>query len=163
MYNSIRFKLILSEEFKDIVSKIESPISDKILNFTGELDISYVDTSPIPEMISYFRLSNYKKNLLKLDDVMKVNNDLWHSKFREQMKIGKFVNRILMETKSSIGPVEIEKFVNEYKGITSSIKVGFQNFDMLYGENMRKFYDEKNYMIGGGFLNSSCMRHDYCQ
>ena len=163
MYNSIRFKLILSEEFKDIVSKIESPISDKILNFTGELDISYVDTSPIPEMISYFRLSNYKKNLLKLDDVMKVNNDLWHSKFREQMKIGKFVNRILMETKSSIGPVEIGKFVNEYKGITSSIKVGFQNFDMLYGENMRKFYDEKNYMLGGGFLNSSCMRHDYCQ
>jgi len=163
MYNPIKFKLLLSDEITDIISKIDLPISDIILNFKGELDVSYIDTTSVPEMISYYRLDNYKKSLLKLDDVKIVNRDLWNSKYREQMRLGKFINQILAETKSSIGPVEIENFVNQYKGIFSSIRFGFQNFDMVYGENLRKFYYEKTYMTGGGFLNNGCMRHDYCQ
>ena len=163
MYNPIKFKLLLSDEITDIISKIDSPLSNLILNFNDELDISYIDTASVPEMISYYRLDNYKKSLLKLDDVKIVNRDLWISKYREQMRLGKFINQILIETKSSIGPVEVENFVNQYKGIFSSIRFGFQNFDMVYGENLRKFYHEKTYMIGGGFLNNGCMRHDYCQ
>jgi len=163
MYNPIKFKLLLSGEFTDIINKIDSPITKLILNFNGELDISYIDTTQFQDMISYYRLDNYKKSLLKLDDVKRVNRDLWNNRFREQMKIGKFINQILVETKASIGPVEVEKFVNDYKGIFSSIRFGFHDFEVVYGENLRKFYDEKIYMNGGGFLNNSCMRHDYCQ
>jgi len=163
MYNPIRFKLLLSDEFVDILNKIDSPISDIILNFKGELDISYIDTTPYQDMISYYKLDNYKKSSLELNDIKMINRDLWNNKFREQMKIGKFVNQILTETKASIGPVEVEKFVNEYKGIFSSSRFGFGNFDLIYGANIRKFYDENIYMPGGGFLNNSCMRYDYCQ
>lgn len=163
MYNPIKFKLLLSNEFSDIVNKIDSPISNLILNFNGELDVSYIDTTTYHDMISYYRLDNYKKSSLNLDDIKIVNRDLWNNKFREQMKIGKFINQILIETKSSIGPVEVEKFINEYKSNFNLTRFGFNNFDMVYGENLRKFYSENTYMDGGGFLNNSCMKFNKCQ
>jgi hypothetical protein len=130
---------LYTNEFKNILSKIDSPISKIILDFNSSLDISQINPTNIEDIVSYIR--NGKK---------------------EAMKIGKLVTRILSEVNKIVHSSEIEKFVNEYKGAFSSMN-SFHNFDLIYGENIRKFYLENTYGEGKGTLNQSCMRYDYCQ
>jgi len=137
-YESI-FESLYSNEFRNAINKIDSPISKMILDFNKPLDISQINITDSENMVSYLR--NGKK---------------------EAMKIGSFVTRILTELDEKVHPTVFEKFINEYKGVISSIKA-FQNIDIVYGENIRKFYFEPTYAEGGGSLNQSCMRHDYCQ
>ena len=130
---------LYTNEFRSVINKIDSPISKMILDFNKPLDISQINITDSENMVSYLR--NGKK---------------------EAMKIGSFVTRILTELDEKVHPTVFEKFINEYKGVISSIKA-FQNIDIVYGENIRKFYFEPTYAEGGGSLNQSCMRHDYCQ
>ena len=131
---------LYTNEFRSIISKIDSPITNIILNFNKPLDISQINPmTGMENMVSYVR--NGKK---------------------EMMKVGSFVSRILTETGENFPPNVVEKFVNEYRGTFSSISSD-QNFETVYGENIRKYYLDKNYSEGGGTLNNSCMMHDFCQ
>jgi hypothetical protein len=131
---------LFTNEFRIIISKIDSPISNIILNFNKPIDISNVNPmTGMENMVSYVR--NGKK---------------------EMMKIGSFVTRILSETGDTFQPNVIEKFVNEYKGTFSFISSD-QNFETVYGENIRKYYLDRNYSEGGGTLQNSCMKFEYCQ
>jgi len=53
----------------------------------------------------------------------------------------------------------IEDYVNEYKFIFNLFKNEIGSFRKVGGEEMRKWYLEYNYEIGGGNLCQSCMRH----
>lgn len=131
---------LYTNEFKNIISKINSPISNIILNFDKPINISQVNPiTGMKNMVSYVR--NSKK---------------------EMMKIGYFVTKILNETGDIFQSNVIEKFVNEYKGIFSSISSD-QNFEIVYGENIRKYYLDRNYSEGGGTLQNSCMMYEFCQ
>ena len=130
---------LYTNEFRNIISKIDSPISKMILGFDKFLDISQINPTDSENLVSYVR--NGKK---------------------EAMKIGAIATRILTELGETVHPTVMEKFVNEYKGVIGSTK-SLSNFDVVYGENIRKFYLENTYVDGGGTLTNSCMRHDYCQ
>lgn len=71
------------------------------------------------------------------------------------MKIGKFVRILLPELKSK----DIEDFVNKFKSI---LKYDENDFEIVYGEDIRKWYDEENYNKGKYSLNKSCMRYKKC-
>ena len=121
-YENFNNSDLYTNEFKNIISKVNSPISKTILNFNKEIDISQINPmSDNAEMVSYIR--NGKK---------------------EMMKIGRLASRILSEVGETVPPTVIEKFSNEYKGVYSSLKV-FQNFEIVFGENIRKYYLMKNY------------------
>ena len=138
--NFVNESTLFTNDFKNIINKVDSPISKMILNFNKPLDISEINPTDSENLVSYVR-DNGKK---------------------EAMKIGSLVTKFLSELGETVHPSVIEKFINEYKGSFNSIK-SFQNFDVVYGENIRKFYHENTYAEGKGTLNQSCMRFDYCQ
>jgi len=143
------YRLILSDEFVAILKNINSNISKRLLFLNNNKDfgfsISYIDVTNKEDYISYIsstKISNDKDNW-------------YHS--RDNQKIGRFITKILEES-----PQSIEKFVNDFKAEIKSMN-NFDNFDIISGKRLSKYYHESSYVDGGGSLNKSCMRHDRCQ
>lgn len=101
---------------------------------------------------------------------------------RSEVKLGRFVNKLvdiysksdaLKNSTDSYDEVpffdftasDIEKFVNTYTAKVLFEQNALERFRVVSGEEIRKWYDEKNYSStnGGGQLNNSCMRHAKCQ
>lgn len=81
---------------------------------------------------------------------------IW-KKGRNQVRIGKFINKLL---NNKYKPKEIEEFVNLFK---SYIKKASEVIKIVSGEEIRKWYNEKNYKSEFGSLGNSCMRLTRCQ
>lgn len=95
-------------------------------------------------------------------------------KSRGAIKIGRFVNRILdiwftekadieTSTRKDFTPAMIEKFVNAYSAKVLFLQNVFDYFDIVKGEDIRKWYLVDNYDIKAGQLGSSCMRYSNTQ
>lgn len=110
-------------------------------------DVSYIKPGLKNDQVSCLSLTNYNKLLNK--------RDVWETKMRQNINIGRFLRKILPFENEKI----IEDYVNEYKFIYNLLKTDIGTFRKISGEEMRKWYLEKNYAIGGGNLNQSCMRH----
>lgn len=91
---------------------------------------------------------------------------------RGEVKIGRFVNKIIDIYKKSgndqdiidnITAADVEKFVNAYTTRILFEENAFSRFEIVKGEDIKKWYDESNYVGSGGQLNSSCMRFSRCQ
>lgn len=146
------YKLILSDNFKRIIRHIKSPISKKFLFLDNNDDygypMSYIDiVEDDINMISY----TPSKIVIKED-----GRNIWN-KSRNQHRIGRFISKYLEND-----PKNIEDFINEYKAELKS-QNNFENFEIVEGDSVKKYYHGNSYMDGGGTLNKSCMRHDHCQ
>lgn len=121
-------------------------ISDEKLFDNNIIYVKYTDK---PDMISY--LTPRRVDQLRADKKWRT---YWTTTQRQEMKIGKFLNKIFPDKKQS----EIETLVNEYK---SKYKIHFKIFglELVKGEDIRKFYLYKNYDGRGGRLHGSCMQH----
>lgn len=91
---------------------------------------------------------------------------------RGEVKIGRFVNKIIDIYKKSgndqdiidnITAADVEKFVNAYTARILFEENAFSRFEIVKGEDIKKWYDESNYAGSGGQLNNSCMRFSKCQ
>lgn len=81
---------------------------------------------------------------------------IW-STSRNNIKIGRLVRAILTASKISFTDSEIEKFTNQYKATYDFAKDALKQFDIVKGDKIAYWYDEENYVSGGGSLNNSCM------
>jgi hypothetical protein len=88
-----------------------------------------------------------------------------------EYKVGKFVNKILTKSGYVIGthsncnftPVQVEDFVNKYKTQMKLRNNTLNRFEIVKGEDIRKYYLVDNYFTKKGSLGGSCMKHKYCQ
>ena len=81
---------------------------------------------------------------------------IW-STSRNNIKIGRLVRAILTASKISFTDSEIEQFTNTYKATYDFAKDALKQFDIIQGNKIAYWYDEENYVSGGGSLNNSCM------
>ena len=81
---------------------------------------------------------------------------IW-STSRNNIKIGRLVRAILTASKISFTDSEIEQFTNTYKATYDFAKDALKQFDIVQGDKIAYWYDEENYVDGGGSLNNSCM------
>jgi len=81
---------------------------------------------------------------------------IW-STSRNNIKIGRLVRAILTASKIPFADSEIEKFTNQYKATYDFAKDALKQFDIVKGDKIAYWYDEENYVDGGGSLNNSCM------
>lgn len=81
---------------------------------------------------------------------------IW-STSRNNIKIGRLVRAILTASKISFTDSEIEQFTNQYKATYDFAKDALKQFDIVKGDKIAYWYDEENYVSGGGSLNNSCM------
>ena len=76
---------------------------------------------------------------------------------RQDIKIGRFLNKILKLSNNAYSGQDIETFVNIYKTYMKK-QVGDTEWGRVHGSEMNKWYLYDHYVKGGGTLNRSCLR-----
>ena len=125
-----------------ILKETKSPVSDKIYVLFKE----YIDQNP--------RICVINKE--GIEPVEIEPKEIWTSS-RNNMKIGRLVRAILKSANFEFTDKEIEDFTNQYKATFDFSMDALKQFDIVKGHDISKWYDEDNYVSGGGTLNNSCM------
>jgi hypothetical protein len=142
-------KLTYSNDFRDILINMKSPLADEILKLNNtEVDVN----------------TNYI-NITSKDDIISFKPENSKNDKRSEIKIGRFAKRLLDKVGIETTDRDIELFVNDFKSNVKIIKGdAFEFFEILSGEEIKSAYDEDNYDLGeGGSLLGSCMRYKKCQ
>lgn len=80
------------------------------------------------------------------------------------IKIGRLVKSFLSNIGIEFPDTEYDKFVTEYKSMYELLKNKFSNFEVVFGEEIRKFYLHNRYdNTRRSILQNSCMRYQKCQ
>lgn len=136
--------LFYSDKFRNIISYSLKFLLDYEKIFY--CDVSYIDTSWKNDMITFLSAKDFQK--------LEPNEDPWTSTMRQELRIGRFLMKIVNDTARLI-----EDYSNEYKFSFKINSENFSRFKIAKGIDMAKWYLEKNYAEGGGTLRASCMRH----
>ena len=150
-------KFLLSAEDSNQVDDIYTLIDVTDKNDT----ISFIQVNRIlraePDTKTY---SNSEVYFLPRSITNNKSNEFWH-KGRTEIGVGRWLRRIVTDVhKSSITDSELEQFVNQYKATFDGEDT---SFEIVKGEEIRKWYLESNYEIVRGQLGNSCMRYRSCQ
>ena len=178
---SKKFKTILG----NISSSISNKLLYISSSFSGSVyEQTLIDITDKNDMVSFIqsnRISNSKEyqdyldaiisanlgvNTDKIIDIHKNNvppdvydkdSKFWKSS-RNNIGIGKFTRKILNSTLSlNISDSDLEKFVNDYKREYDEF-FSEKTFELVSGEEIRKYYNVNNYEEEKGELGNSCMR-----
>jgi hypothetical protein len=85
-----------------------------------------------------------------------------------KLKIGRYINRLLdlsldKEQRKKYTAADIEKFVNLFISKMEFNKNSLDNFQIVKGEEIKKWYNGDKYFSKTGQLGQSCMQYDKCQ
>ena len=151
------FKALSSapSEFSGIVDDIRDLYGDET-----DQDITFVDIDD--DTLSYSTMRNIEKEFPRLykqainwvpSSVLRDwSDDILESPTRGNIKIGKFVNKIL---KGKYPEALVDKFVTYIK--SKSIKKENWTISLVKGDEISKYYDSNNYVERRGTLGQSCM------
>jgi hypothetical protein len=82
---------------------------------------------------------------------------------QSEVGVGRFVRAILKKVNTDFKDSEIEDFVYKYRAEVAKLGNVFSRFNILKGEDIRKYYHVHKYETDKGTLGSSCMRYPRCQ
>jgi len=133
-----------SSDKGEVISKVTSEISGKVYAWVKFKNINdeYVGEG----------VYNFEK-LRPIDERYKI----LFSKNRQSVKIGKAVKAILDITGFEFTPYELEVFVNGFKSTVDKLNDKFSYFELVSGQEIGKFYNERNYLEKSGKIGTSCM------
>lgn len=138
-----------SSNFTDILVKINDRISNKILeliesNTDLTVNFNYIDVNP-------------DGTLSFINDTKSKDFELWGGP-RQNIKVGRIIRNILIESNFSHSEKELEDFINKFKSQISNTS-DKKKFEIFYGEDIYKFYNSIDYdkENGLGQLGKSCM------
>lgn len=173
--------MIFSEEFFRIIERIrDSKLENEVSYFFDELNkgtdygtsfgINFISCEPeAGDIVSFMS----EKRLLRLKEdknetieafIERIKNEpfVWTDKNRTKIKIGRLVNKLSNEINVKFVNHEIEDFINAFKGF-NALHRGTSNFELIKGEDIRKYYLYTSYQNMRGQLGESCMRYKRCQ
>lgn len=134
--------MFYSSSFKKILNSINTRVSKELLklmnsdatfkfSYVKELDLEYVSVLPVNKAL---RIDGVTDNdLTNPSD----NSPLWGEKFRTPMKLGGFINSVIVASN-----VEVADFVNKYRAYLDSKNYTLK---LVKGEEIRYWYHVKNY------------------
>ena len=94
---------------------------------------------------------NYSNELHELDDIESARGSGVFKKSRNEVGLGRFVNKLFPGKYNS---KQVEEFVNSFK---ASLEKAGEHFDLVEGEDIDFWYKSENYKENSGTLGSSCM------
>lgn len=167
-------RLYYSDEFRNILRRIQDKSSIAVALLGSEdsnqiLDVyTLIDITEKNDTISLIQVNRIKRGNPDLGETLPYNirdkkrgSEFW-TKARTEIAVGRWVRRIFTEVhKSTILDSKIEEFVNLYKSIIDGGDL--TNFELVNGEDIRKWYLSSNYELVRGQLGNSCMRYTECQ
>jgi hypothetical protein len=170
---NISYKLYLHKNFINIFkntifknNKIAGILKENKIRTNEKINFvnSFLNIDDKYDIISFLNIDKLK-NLydmkdIKLNDIRRMyfnNPEIWDNRYRQTMKIGKFIKQLFGDMFSDL---EVEEFVNLYKSY------GTTNYtlEMVNGIDIKKYYLSNMYeYYHGGTLNTSCMRYSGAQ
>ncbi len=97
-------------------------------------------------------------------DTLKSLDKLSSNLNSQESRIGRLVKRVVSTAGYKFSDLEYENFVTEFKSKIELSKSPFRNFELVSGEDIRKYYLEDNYDNSRrSTLQNSCMRYQGCQ
>jgi hypothetical protein len=157
------FKLFISDELRDFLRVIEtqSVIAQLLL---GKVDMGRYGYEYANHPVNYISISHDDRTKISYlsgdkseEDLQKIGEDAWSTRFRYKAKPGTFVRKLF----KNIPAKDVEIFSNLYCG--ENKKPTF-TFKVVQGEDIRKYYHYPSYAQSSyGSLPASCMRYDNCQ
>jgi hypothetical protein len=177
-------KIFYSDDFREILLSMVSTISDKGVysivrklleaeDNSDKLDsYTLIDKTDKNDMISYVQSNRIIRDKGVDNDTIKgfiqvyrpTGDKHWKQGRVAAYSIGRWVRHIFVDVfKETITPMDLESFVNSYKSIYDKISKGDDSFELVYGEDIRYWYLEDNYLEVRGQLGNSCMRYERCQ
>lgn len=148
-------KMILSDKFRKVLIEIQnmkqSNISKRLLELESSdrlFDFSYVDIDDEGENITFLQSNRIER----LKSEGKPIEYYWTSKMRTPQKTGRFIKQML----STFSDDSIQKFLKKFKTIVKESGDDV-NFELVEGDDIVYWYDQRNYDSENGTLGSSCM------
>jgi len=172
--NKQEMRLYFSDEFRDMLKRFQdkSSIAQALLSSEDSNQMTdvytLIDITEKNDTISLIQVNRITRANPELGETLPYNirdkkrgSEFW-TKARTEIGIGRWVRRIFTEVhKSTILDSKIEEFVNLYKAAFDGGDVS--RFELVSGEDIRKWYYENNYEEKRGQLGNSCMRYFSCQ
>lgn len=168
---------ILSERLVDILKNIDHDIVDELLSKHNQYEkISLIDISDefdkftvsnSPKIIEYLSKYYNKNNIGDIDfyNYIDTNKDIW-DKFRNKVKIGRLIKKLFGDKFPDSGSDDsIESFINKYKSYFNILNSSNDLFDIVEGDDIKKWYDYDNYHKVNKtdtVLHNSCMAGHEC-
>lgn len=144
------YPLVLSNRLISIINRIHDGISDDMINkINNDSIITYVDSTNKKDTVSFIQS-------FKVDELIHKNKDPWTSNMRQEIKIGKLVNKLFDKKYPA---KDVEDFVNSYKA-SFEYNEYVDLFDIVKGSDITKYYQESNQVVKeGSNLFKSCMKY----
>jgi hypothetical protein len=101
-----------------------------------------------------------------INKIFRIKNNFDHPAWKEQrteLGIGRFATKISQKAGKNFTPVQINTFVDKFKAYMDFQTTKKDKFEIVQGEDIRKWYDEDTYEDPEYHLNNSCMRYSRCQ
>lgn len=172
-----KMMIIYSDTFRNLLRSTDSQIGKILLRIESDLDClddyTLIDKTDKNDMISYVQASRIYRDNPDLKDMLPnlgpYSNTIRNSKFwttgrTPQYGIGRWVRHIYKDViGKALSDSDLEAFVNVYKSTHDRIFSGDGNFELVRGEDIRRWYLVDNYLEESGQLGNSCMRYAKCQ
>lgn len=145
-------KITITEELKEILKKIDNPISSILLREEIEEDML---ASP-EKIIDYLDISHSNKGHIsylngeRIEKIKENDGDYWEMKMRYHARPGSVIKKMIKSK-----DYYIESFATQFLSIVDP-----PSFEMkvVNGADISKYYDYKNYQEQRGSLGGSCMK-----
>ena len=101
-----------------------------------------------------------------INKIFRIKNNFDHPAWKEQrteLGVGRFATKISQKAGKNFTPVQINTFVDKFKAYMDFQTTKKDKFEVVQGEDIRKWYDEYTYEDPEYHLNNSCMRYSRCQ
>jgi hypothetical protein len=152
------YTLIDLTDKNDVISMISISRINRSIETDHDIS-SFISSIPQDLRTNYIISNAYNKGTANWID------KLWSNQ-RTDVKIGRYAKRVLTSIANqtiTIKDSDIEIFVNLYKSSFDYSKGLKDKFEIVSGNDIKKYYLEDIYESGGGSLNNSCMRYKKCQ
>ena len=165
-----------SDKFRTILNNIMKTGDQKSKAVTKELiDLEKTNKTFVFSYLELVKTSNDTISFLQAPRAWRMMNweseeesfptpaadsELWTSAQRQTIGVGKIVGKLFEDDKFSQDA--INSFINTFKAECDAIGM-YDRFQVVDGENLRRWYHEKSYAQGSGILNGSCMRYEAAQ
>ncbi len=174
------FRLYYSKSFRDILYRIrdnfeyggdEYSIAQFLISAENSNQIidkfTLIDTTDKNDTISFIQANRIIRKFPHLTDGeltndirYDLNSEFWKSSLRTNIGVGKWTRRIIKDVYKTTryNNVMLEKFVNAYKSTFDYLNKAGDRFEVVSGEDIKKWYLQDNYKMIRGQLGNSCMR-----
>lgn len=157
--------LIYSKKFREHLNKMgNNPVANMLLLCENNASIKdaftlcdLTDKNDIISLIQVNRITRNNPNP-SMEELRDETSEFW-KRSRTEISVGKWSRRIVNKVREFTDS-QIETFVNLWKAKIDEDEI---ELEVVEGEEIRKWYNVKNYESVRGELGNSCMRYLSCQ